>query len=297
MDMDMDMGVEALAADPALAEATPAERLRFFHARKRDVAAASNMLSRYLEWRNRTLPLADDQPRFGVGAMPEWMIFHGKARDKSPIVHVQGAMYDQEVATPDQYANASAQLMDENLDRNSLQKISLLVDVRGDASWPCPKGRQFVPVIRSLSKILGDCFPERLQRLIIYPMPWTGMALWSAVKPFVDQTTAAKIVMLPGPSRPGAPCPVELGQYVEYEEIREDRRHRHTSLMQAADAVVGVDSSAPASASASSGGGDGGGSSDVTIMPRQHEGKENRSWWRQLFAKDNDAWKKQRKMG
>ena len=233
----MNPALEELKMNPALAEATDAERLRFFIARKEDVMAATKMLCRYLEWRKRTLPLADNEPRLGV-ELPEWMICHGKARDETPILHVQGAMYDPEAGTAKQYANATAQLLDDNLDRNSMQKVSLLVDVRGDAGWKNPKGSQFIPVVRALSKLLGDCFPERLKRLIIYPMPWTGMALWGAVKPFIDPTTASKVVMLPGPSRPGAPCPVELAQYVDYEEIREDRRHRHTSLLHAADTAA-----------------------------------------------------------
>ena len=72
-----------------------------------------------------------------------------------------------------------------------------------------------------------------MRRLIIYPMPWAGMAVWGAVKPFIDPTTAQKVVMLPGSAKRGAPCPVELGEYVEYAEIRGDRRHRHASLLEA----------------------------------------------------------------
>ena len=51
------------------------------------------MLRRHLSWRRATLPLAADQPRFGAG-LPEWMVFHGRARDDTRIAHMQGAMYD-----------------------------------------------------------------------------------------------------------------------------------------------------------------------------------------------------------
>lgn len=111
--------MEELAANPALTGATKAEHYRFLTARKQSVAAATEMLTKYLEWRKAVLPLAADQPRIGV-ELPEWMVFHGKARDQTPTVHVQGAMYDQEKGTAQQYANATAQLFDEQLSRESL---------------------------------------------------------------------------------------------------------------------------------------------------------------------------------
>lgn len=110
--------MEELAANPALQAATKAEHRRFLTARKESVAAATKMLTKYLEWRKAVLPLAADQPRFGI-ELPEWMVFHGKARDQTPVVHVQGAMYDQDKGTAQQYANATAALFDEKLPRES----------------------------------------------------------------------------------------------------------------------------------------------------------------------------------
>ena len=224
--------MDDLAGIPSLAEATDAERQRFLTARKGDVAATTSMLSKHLDWRRSTLPLAAGQPRFGAG-LPEWIVFHGHARDLSPVCHCQGAMYDPEKGTAQQYANATAQCFDEALPRDSDTKITLLCDVRGDADWPNAKGSAFIPVVRAISALLGDHFPERLRRLIIYPMPWAGMAIWGAIKPFIDPNTAQKVIILPGSSKRGAPCPIELGEYIEYSQIREDRRHRHTSLLDA----------------------------------------------------------------
>ena len=227
--------VEELAANPALAEATPAERMRFFTARKQDVVAATRMLASYLDWRRATLPLPASEPAFGAG-LPEWMVLHGKARDDSRIFHVQGAMYDKDLGTPKQYANATAKLFDESLSRDSMEKVTMLVDVRGDDAWKNPRGSAFVPVIRELSSLLGNNFPERLKRLILYPMPASGMAVWKFVQPFLDPNTASKVVMVTGPTKRGSPCPVELGEYVSYHEIRPDRRHRHMELLGAENA-------------------------------------------------------------
>ena len=223
---------DELMTNPEVAGATAAEFKRFFVARKENVAAATKMLAKYLEWRKKTLPLAEEHPRLGVN-LPPWMIFHGRARDNSPVCHIQGAMYDPEKATVQQYAHATAQLFDDALPRDSETKVTLLVDCRAEDGWSNPRPRAFIPIVRSLSSLLGDNFPERLRRLIVYPVPWAGMALWRTVEPFIDANTAKKVVLLPGPSKRGAPCPLELAEYVEYSEIREDRRHRHTALLQA----------------------------------------------------------------
>jgi len=224
--------MEDLSSNPALADATDAERRRFLTARKQDVGAATTMLQRYLAWRRSTLPLAEGEPRLGEELLP-WMRFHGRARDQTRIVHMQGAMYDPTAATPQQWAHATAQEFDSNICRDSMEKVSLLVDVRGDEAWPNRPGRQFVPVVRAVSKVLGDNFPERLHRLVVYPVPWAGVAVWKACQPFVDTTTAQKVVLIHGPSKRGAPCPPELGEYVDYDQISEDRRHRHVSLLAA----------------------------------------------------------------
>ena len=223
---------DELTSNPALAGATAAEFKRFFVARKHNVAAATEMLSKYLDWRRETLPLAADHPKLGI-ELPPWMIFHGRARDKTPICHIQGPMYDPEAGTPSEYALATAFMFDQMIPRDSETKVTLLVDCRGEVGWKSPGPTTFIPVVRSLSSLLGDNYPERLRRLIVYPVPWAGLALWHAVRPFIDTDTAQKVVLLSGSSKRGAPCPVELADYVDISQIRADLRHRHTALLQA----------------------------------------------------------------
>lgn len=111
--------------------ATDAERVRFLRARKGDLAAASSMLSKYLEWRKTTLPLPAEHPRLGA-ELPPWVMWHGQARDATPVVFIQGAMYDPDAGTIQQYANATAEVLDAGLPRDSLTKTTVLVDCRGE---------------------------------------------------------------------------------------------------------------------------------------------------------------------
>ena len=221
-----------LASSLGMEAATPQEQWRFYVARKQCVSATTEMLQSYLQWRAETLPLPPSAPRIGNG-LPDWMCFHGHARDRTPICHVNGAMYDRNVATPEQYADAAAQLFDDSLPRESLTKVTVLLDVRGDAGWANSPVHHYFPLIRTMAKLLGDNFPERLNRLIVYPVPSFGMAIWRTVKPWIDDATAQKICLLPGSAKRGAPCPVELAEHVEYAQIRSDRQHRHKALLHA----------------------------------------------------------------
>ena len=45
-------------------------------------------------------------------------------------------------------------------------------------------------------QVLSDNYPERLRRLIIYPFPWFGRAIWQVIRPFMDPRTADKVILL-----------------------------------------------------------------------------------------------------
>ena len=44
-------------------------------------------------------------------------------------------------------------------------------------------------------KIFSNNYPECLSKLIIFPFPWWGKAVWALVKPFVDQRTQKVLVV------------------------------------------------------------------------------------------------------
>ena len=44
---------------------------------------------------------------------------------------------------------------------------------------------------------MSDNFPERMKRLILFPFPWYGRAIWSCVRMFVDKRSQDKIFLIP----------------------------------------------------------------------------------------------------
>lgn len=45
-------------------------------------------------------------------------------------------------------------------------------------------------------KVLSDNYPERLKKLIVFPVAWYGRAIWNMVKVFLDKRTQDKVMLL-----------------------------------------------------------------------------------------------------
>ena len=223
---EVDWAAGRAALEAAHPSAPAAERERFLRARGGDGAAAAAMYAEHLAWRAASLPLAADAPKFGA-ALPEWLFFHGTATDGTRITFVQAARYDAEAGSTTAYTLAAAALFDEHLARDGDEKCTVLVDTRGAEGWANPPATSLVGLIRELTGTLRANFPERMRRLVVYPVPWAATALWTMVQQFLDAETVAKVVLLSGPATRGSPPPPELFEYVALSEIRDDLRPRH----------------------------------------------------------------------
>ena len=216
---------EMLAAVPG---ATDAERQRFLAARGGDARAAANALWEHMEWRRRTLP----RPQHELG-IAQWIYSHGEAKDGTPILVVNPARYDMALGSPEEQVLAFVGRVDAACPRDSLTKLTILVDCRPGpegAGWPNPPPWTMLPFCRIGGASIAANFPERVRRLVAYPAPWFGLRIFEAIQPFIDPTTAKKVVLLEGPAYADSPCPDGLNEYVSLQNIREDRRPLHACL-------------------------------------------------------------------
>lgn len=187
---------------------------RFLIARRNVVAAASELYANHLAWRQRTLPLHDGD----VAKVMETQCLYvkGRTKDGTPLLVFRGGFYDNTVASSDQYVLAAVYLL-EKMVSLGMDKVTVLVNV---ASLPggvnAPPDVSF---IKQLASVLSDNYPERLHRLVIYPFPWFGVAVWNVVKLFIDQRTRDRIVMISGKATQGAPTPQKLYDYVDPDQL------------------------------------------------------------------------------
>ena len=119
-----------------------------------------------------------------------------QCKDGSRIFQLVPARLDLTLASAQVYALASALYLDRRLSRHTTEKISLICDVRGGNGWANPTPWSLLPFIRATSSLLGQHFPERLKRFVLFPMPSSAVWIWSTAKKFVDVDTASKVVVV-----------------------------------------------------------------------------------------------------
>ena len=211
-----------------LTDATDAERKRFLTARQDDEAAAREMLTAHIAWRKASLPLPASAKTLGWGLpnMASVLADSHRCRAGCRILLVHGAMYDSEAGSHDDYALGFAALFDQYLARDSDEKVTVLVDVRGGDGWPNPRPWSALPWLRVLARVLSANFPERLKRLVLFPVPWVASTAWTAASAFIDENTAAKVQLLSGPAARTEPIPAAIDEFVEASVVSECNAQR-----------------------------------------------------------------------
>ncbi|KAK1744917.1 hypothetical protein QTG54_004208 [Skeletonema marinoi] len=151
-----------------------------------------------------------------------------RCKDGSRIFHLVPARFDLSIATAQVYALAAALYLDRLLSRSSTEKISLICDVRGGRGWANPTPWSLLPFVQATSSLLGRHFPERLKRMVLYPMPSSAVWVWCAAQKFLDADTASKVVVvgLDGASSNNSGMHEELEKFITKKDylLLEERR-------------------------------------------------------------------------
>jgi hypothetical protein len=231
-------------------EATAAERLRFLVAKNGNVKTAANSLKAYLQWRSEHQhtqklgepALLDIELHTDDHDWNDWSIAAAAAckakketcrtplpriarlhkiegndiRDRRGyrVLHIIPGQMDDRLVSLTTYATAVALYIDRKLARESPDKVSVLIDVRGGVGWQNTHVSKLLPFIQTTTKLLITMFPERLQRAVVYPLPPAFGWIWSVSKRCMDPLTADKICLLTGPATIESPPPIS--QMIEY---------------------------------------------------------------------------------
>lgn len=209
-----------------LLEPTPAEWARFMKARHGDEKAAIEMWRAHAAWRAQHLPPAK---QLGRELPKHCYILDRRCRLGGLIVFSNAALHDPRLGSFEEYNLAIAQFFDENLPRDSSERVTIIADCRGGEGWPNPPAS--ISHARSLARMLRDNFPDRLNRLVIYPVPWILMAVFAAIRAGLGTRTAAKARVIAGRAGNYCPIPTEgLLEFIDEETIAECERIRNVAL-------------------------------------------------------------------
>merc|ERR1712071_177518 len=78
-----------------------------------------------------------------------------------------------------------------------------------------------IPYMKAISNVMNEFFPERLDRLVLFPLPTACKFLWNVIKKFLDPVTAEKIIVVSGPAAIDSPAPIKvLSEYVDVETLK-----------------------------------------------------------------------------
>lgn len=214
---------------------TAAEWARFLAARRGDVASASAMWAAHARWRQATLPLLADAPAIGTGQrLPDYFAFLSeRCRLGGRVLVCHAAMSDPSLASDAEYTRAIAAYLDAALPRDSAEQITIVVDCRGGAHWPNPPPS----LARSLdvARVLRAHFPERMRRLVVFPVPWLLSAVWLGACRALGSRAAAKARLLTGPAHRSAPLPDGLAEHLGPAARAECEQVRALKLREAAE--------------------------------------------------------------
>ena len=135
---------EALAAlEHEFPVAHAAELRRFLKKVRFDLVTARANYAAHLQWRRVTSPeVLDPRSAAAIAKVPRWVWFEGGAGDggvgsnDTRTVWVQGAMFDSDVASADDYVLATTRVLDANLDRASEERTVVTLSTHPHGAHP-----------------------------------------------------------------------------------------------------------------------------------------------------------------
>ena len=134
---------------------------------------------------------------------------HACDRDGRRIIHLVPAQMDAKFCSLSAYSLAIALYLDRKADRNSIEKITISLDLRPGKGWGNIPGVKLIPFIKDIVTLLLTIFPERLHKSITFPLPYTLSWVFAVVKKVIDTETAKKLCVVTAPAGMDSPVPYD----------------------------------------------------------------------------------------
>ncbi|KAL9243357.1 hypothetical protein vseg_017253 [Gypsophila vaccaria] len=179
--------------DPSFKEADDLMLRRFLRARNLNVEKAVPFFLKYQKWRKSFVPkgyiseaeVQDDLAHNKV-------LFGGLDKKGRPLTvllarrHVQNS----KVGGLEEFKRYCVYVLDKIVSRipAGLEKFVVVVDLKG-FGYSNTDIRGYIGAF----SILQDCYPERLDKLLLVDAPKVFMIMWKMIYPFIDDNTKTKI--------------------------------------------------------------------------------------------------------
>lgn len=154
---------------------------------------------------NQASPLPVDQILFFHKSEADGKQIMDKAGKR--IIHLLPGLINTKAGSASFYANCIAYYLDRNLDRNNIEKITIMIDVRAGTGWPNEPAYKMVGFLKTIVRVFEFNFPERVNKFVTFPIPVLLKGVFNTCKMLFDPTTASKIALASGPALAGSPLP------------------------------------------------------------------------------------------
>ena len=148
--------------------------------------------------------------------------------DNHRVFYIMPGQLDDDLASTSAYALAIALYFDMKLERESAERITVVIDARGGHGWKNTHVTNLIPFLQEVVMLLLANFPERLHRSVVFPVPYSFCWIWTLISACLDATTRDKICLVSGAARIDSEPPMdELSQYLTLpcaERLEEERR-------------------------------------------------------------------------
>jgi len=141
-------------------------------------------------------------------------------KNKKRIMHLLPARINPDWANARTYANTFAVYMDHNMDRDSTEKLTIVIDIRAGTGWSNKSVLKMMGILRAIISTFETNFCERVDKFVVYPVPRLARGIFNTIKVLFDPKTAQKVALISGPDGVDAPVPREdIGEHIDFEVI------------------------------------------------------------------------------
>mmetsp|Transcript_4509 Transcript_4509/g.8782 ORF Transcript_4509/g.8782 Transcript_4509/m.8782 type:complete len:301 (-) Transcript_4509:392-1294(-) len=131
--------------------------------------------------------------------------------DNRRCILYMAAMYNPKLGTAKEYTNAVSIVLDEIMPREEHEKFTILVDTRAGKGWKNPYVWSILDFVKNIISVLSAYFPERVAKVVVYPVPRLCNAFYNAIRSYLPENTRSKVVLVAGEdSSETAPVPDKL---------------------------------------------------------------------------------------
>mmetsp|Transcript_17980 Transcript_17980/g.44407 ORF Transcript_17980/g.44407 Transcript_17980/m.44407 type:complete len:280 (-) Transcript_17980:44-883(-) len=119
-------------------------------------------------------------------------------KDGKRMIHLLPGLIDTRAGSASFYANCIAYYLERNLDRNNIEKVTIMIDVRAGTGWPNEPAYRMIGFLKTIVRVFEFNFPERVHKFVAFPIPVLLKGVFNTIKMLFDPTTANKIALASG---------------------------------------------------------------------------------------------------